>query len=76
MKTIADFNALFKMIEVNRSSLFPRSIIEPYQELGERCSLNENYECTDKNLLIDDKLLLIYIQFAFIAESNIIFKLL
>ncbi|NQZ89422.1 MAG: hypothetical protein HRT54_17740 [Colwellia sp.] len=60
VKTIADFNALFKMIEVNRSSLFPRSIIEPYQELGERCSLNENHECTDKNLLIDDKLLLIY----------------
>ncbi len=60
VRTIADFNALFKMIEVNRTSLFPRSIIEPYQELGKRCSLNENYECTDRNLLIDDKLLLIY----------------
>jgi len=60
MKTIADFNSLFKIIEVNRSSLFPRSIIEPYQELDERCSLNENYECTDRNLLIDDKWLLVY----------------
>lgn len=60
VRTIADFNALFKMIEVNRSSLFPRSIIEPYEELSERCSLNENDVCTDRNLMIDDKLLLIY----------------
>ena len=60
VRTIADFNSLFKMIEVNRSSLFPRSIIEPYNELSERCSLNENDECTDRNLLVDDKLLLIY----------------
>jgi nitrogen fixation protein len=60
VRTIADFDSLFKMIEVNRSSLFPRSIIEPYNELGERCHLNENDECTDRNLLVDDKLLLIY----------------
>ena len=60
IRTIADFDSLFKMIEVNRSSLFPRSIIEPYNELGERCSLNEHDECTDRNLLVDDKLLLIY----------------
>jgi hypothetical protein len=60
VRTIADFNSLFKMIEVNRTSLFPRSIIEPYNELAERCSLNINDECADKNLLVDDKLLLIY----------------
>ena len=58
--TIANFNNLFKMIELNRASLFPRSIIEPYGELANRCDLNDNDVCTDKNLLIDDKLLLIY----------------
>ena len=60
INTLADFNALFKMIESNRSSLFPRSIIEPYGELADRCNLDEKYVCTDKNLMIDDKLLLIY----------------
>ena len=70
--TIASFNNLFNMIELNRASLFPRSIIEPYGELSNRCNLNDNYVCTDKNLLIDDKLLLIYKlpMFIFVAPQR------
>ena len=40
IRTIADFDSLFKMIEVNRSSLFPRSIIEVQKEFNEQKNLS------------------------------------
>ncbi|OZG74890.1 hypothetical protein BTA51_00320 [Hahella sp. CCB-MM4] len=60
MQTSPSFDNIFKMIDSNRADLFPRSIIEPYGELASRCKLDENYVCTDKNMLVDDKLLVVY----------------
>ncbi len=56
----ADYDNIFRMIQSNRASLFPRSIVEPYGELSSRCSLDRSNRCTDKNMMVDDKLLLVY----------------
>ena len=60
VRTIANFENIFNMIDLTRVDLFPRAIIEPYGELRSRCNLDNKYVCTDKNMRIDDKLLLIY----------------
>ena len=60
VRTIANFENIFNMIDLARVDLFPRAIIEPYGELRSRCNLDNKYVCTDKNMRIDDKLLLIY----------------
>ncbi len=60
LTTTASFDNIFKMVDGGRVDLFPRSIIEPYGELASRCSLGANHQCSDKNLLVDDKLLVVY----------------
>ncbi|WP_157497202.1 hypothetical protein [Hahella ganghwensis] len=60
MQTSPSFDNIFKMIDSNRADLFPRSIIEPYGELSSRCNLDDSYVCTDKNMLVDDNLLVVY----------------
>ncbi len=60
MKTVANFESIFKLVDGGRADLFPRSVIEPYGELGARCALDEHYRCSDKNMLVDDKLLVVY----------------
>ena len=60
IRTNANFENIFKMIDSSRVDLFPRAIFEPYGELSSRCDLDKNYICTDKNMRIDEKLLLIY----------------
>lgn len=60
MKTNSKFDAIFKMVDGKRADLFPRSIIEPYGELDSRCNLGADYVCKDKNMLVDDKLLVVY----------------
>lgn len=60
VSTLPDFENLFKVIELGRAELFPRSITEPYGELDSRCHLTAQFVCRDKNMLVDDKLLLVY----------------
>lgn len=60
LTTTANFENIFKMVDGGRVDLFPRSIIEPYGELANRCNLNSHNHCRDKNLLVDDKLLVVY----------------
>lgn len=60
IKSISNFKNIFKMIEHERVDLFPRSITEPYGELGSRCNLSNDFKCKDKNMLIDDKLMVVY----------------
>ncbi|ABC33099.1 conserved hypothetical protein [Hahella chejuensis KCTC 2396] len=60
MQTNSTFDNLFKMVDGGRADLFPRSIIEPYGELASRCNLGADYVCTDKNMMVDDKILVVY----------------
>ncbi|GLQ30856.1 hypothetical protein [Litoribrevibacter albus] len=60
LTTTASFENIFKMVDGGRVDLFPRSVIEPYGELASRCSLDSHHQCSDKNLLVDDKLLVVY----------------
>lgn len=60
MMTIPNFDNIFKMVENKRTDLFPRSVVEPYGELKSRCEFGDDFVCKDRNLLVDDKLLVIY----------------
>ena len=60
VKTLSDFESLFRMIAIGRADLFPRSIIEPYGELAARCQLDKNNWCKDANLMIDSHFLVAY----------------
>lgn len=52
VKEVPNFENIFKIVDAGRADLFPRAVIEPYSELAER----KQY----KNLLVDDKLMLVY----------------
>ncbi|CAH0536270.1 hypothetical protein [Vibrio marisflavi] len=52
VKEVPSFENIFKIVDAGRADLFPRAVIEPYSELAGRPQY--------KNLLVDDKLMLVY----------------
>ncbi len=60
VKTLSSFENLFKMVELERADVFPRSIIEPFSELAKRCHLNAQFECENRNLLVDPHVMVAY----------------
>ncbi|WP_108652007.1 hypothetical protein [Dongshaea marina] len=52
VREVPGFEKIFKIVDNGRSDLFPRAVIEPYSEVASRPQY--------KNLLVDDKLMLVY----------------
>ncbi|WP_114787385.1 hypothetical protein [Vibrio tetraodonis] len=52
VREVPSFDNIFRIVDSERTDLFPRAVIEPYSEVAQRSQL--------ANLVVDDKLMLIY----------------